>query len=255
MNRLSGNLMRAALLGGALALSSYVPQAFAGPIPTADVVTVGNTMWAQPNLFVNNTWNVMASACSSTTGACAGTVSGYDLTGWTWASQADVVTLFNHYLPTDAQLSIPGRAQITEPALTSTLYDPATLFSAGQFSPTGLFATVTGLFLGPVWPIPILSIHPGLVAFTRTQILTSAGAFEPDTPSWDALPPLSGDTGVRSVSVNVSALGKDFEAPIYGGFFYRPYTVPEPPELDLIGIGLVGLAAGRRNQKRCRRNV
>ncbi|OYV76233.1 MAG: hypothetical protein B7Z66_09780 [Chromatiales bacterium 21-64-14] len=73
------------------------------------------------------------------------------------------------------------------------------------------------------------------------------------------MPPRSGDTGLLAVSANATAPGASVETTdfwaYYGGFFFRPYTVPEPPELALIGIGLVGLAAARRNQKKCRRNA
>ncbi|XOV86722.1 MAG: hypothetical protein ACFHX7_17340 [Pseudomonadota bacterium] len=67
--------------------------------PGAQAVLLDGKEWMQLTETVNFHYNNMASACDVTTGNCQGTVTNHlgktlDLTGWTWASQRDVASLF-----------------------------------------------------------------------------------------------------------------------------------------------------------------
>jgi hypothetical protein len=64
-----------------------------------DIVVVDGKEWLQPDLFTNLSWNDINAICPE--GACAGTLNGFDMTGWTWASVDDVNTLFNYYIGAD----------------------------------------------------------------------------------------------------------------------------------------------------------
>ena len=99
MSQPTGNILRDILMSRTPLVAAYIPQASAGLISTTDIVTVDNTQWAQANLFDNLSWNDVASICPSTTGKCGGTLNGYDLNGWTWASSQDVLNLVHGYLP------------------------------------------------------------------------------------------------------------------------------------------------------------
>ena len=56
-----------------------------------DTVTVGDKEWAQVDLFYNLSWSEIDGVCSG--GTCgSGTLNGYDMTGWTWATTSDVGT-------------------------------------------------------------------------------------------------------------------------------------------------------------------
>lgn len=65
-------------------------------ISAADIVTVEGREWAQPDLFTNLSWNDINTVCPA--GVCNGTLDGYDVTGWTWASVNDVNAMFNYFI-------------------------------------------------------------------------------------------------------------------------------------------------------------
>ena len=76
--------------------------------PGLATVTVDGREWAQVEQFTNLSWNDINAICPE--GACAGTLNGYDMAGWTWASVGDVSALFNHYIGSDKFRSSLRRA-------------------------------------------------------------------------------------------------------------------------------------------------
>jgi hypothetical protein len=64
--------------------------------PELDTVSVDEKEWLQPDLFTNLSWDDINAVCPE--GACAGTLNGHDMTGWTWAKVDDLNALFNHYI-------------------------------------------------------------------------------------------------------------------------------------------------------------
>jgi hypothetical protein len=72
----------------------------ATPIEAADTVIVGAAEWAQPDLFADLSWTDIDAVCSG--GTCnAGTLNGYDMGGWLWATLEDTNRLFNSYIGSD----------------------------------------------------------------------------------------------------------------------------------------------------------
>jgi hypothetical protein len=69
-------------------------------IHEGDAVRVDDKMWAQPALFQGVTWYEINDACPGPAGACSGKLGNYDVTGWTWASGAEVTELFNDFFGT-----------------------------------------------------------------------------------------------------------------------------------------------------------
>jgi hypothetical protein len=63
--------------------------------PAQDIIKVDGKEWYQPYLFQNLSWNDINVVCPE--GECKGTLKGYDLTGWSWASMSDVQALLNYY--------------------------------------------------------------------------------------------------------------------------------------------------------------
>ena len=63
--------------------------------PVKDTIKVDGKEWYQPYLFEELSWNDVKVVCPD--GKCNGTLKGYDLTGWTWASYSDVQELLNNY--------------------------------------------------------------------------------------------------------------------------------------------------------------
>lgn len=60
-----------------------------------DVVTVDNKDWAKPADFLSSTWAEVDTVCPRLSdGICSGTLNGFDMNGWTWASVTDVRSMF-----------------------------------------------------------------------------------------------------------------------------------------------------------------
>lgn len=73
--------------------------------PITDFVVINGQDWAQLNVFVGLTWNDFNAVCPG--GVCGGSLNGYDMTGWRWASVDELNTLFNTYVPSEFALG-PG---------------------------------------------------------------------------------------------------------------------------------------------------
>jgi hypothetical protein len=90
MSKFIGRLLVVLAFGWAGSVSSQVP------ITGDDIVIVDGRDWAQVDLFTYLTWNGINAVCPG--GVCTGELNGYDVTGWAWATVADVNDLFNTYL-------------------------------------------------------------------------------------------------------------------------------------------------------------
>lgn len=67
--------------------------------PRPDTVIVNGVEWAQPSAFRNLSWYDVNNVCNAASGgACSGTLNGFDMGGFTWASIDDVNDLFNGLL-------------------------------------------------------------------------------------------------------------------------------------------------------------
>lgn len=77
-----------------LIVAAYAGRAAA--VPITDTVSVDGELWAQVDLFVGLSWSDINTVCPG--GVCGnGTLLGFDMLGWTWASTADINSLFNDY--------------------------------------------------------------------------------------------------------------------------------------------------------------
>ena len=70
------------------------------PIYLPETVLAGDKRWAQPNQFSERTWHEISSICPPPTGVCSGKLGYTDVTGWTWASSAEVAELINAFMGT-----------------------------------------------------------------------------------------------------------------------------------------------------------
>jgi hypothetical protein len=89
----------------------YIMPIFGDKLPITDTVIADGKEWAQVNLFTNKeyalvpsylwtrlSWSAIDAICpSSGGGVCNGSLNGWDMTGWTWASVDEVNSLFNSY--------------------------------------------------------------------------------------------------------------------------------------------------------------
>lgn len=66
------------------------------PIPISESIFADGLLWAQVTPFGDLTWNEINAVCPA--GDCDDGLAGFDMRGWTWASVAEVNSLFNHYI-------------------------------------------------------------------------------------------------------------------------------------------------------------
>lgn len=92
--------------------------------------------WRQVVGTTGHTWDQVGSICPTDGSTCSGSLGGLDMTGWTWASQQDVLGLFSEFAPE----IVPG-GSVGGPA-----YTLAGLGFTGVFIPTSEFYTVVGGF-------------------------------------------------------------------------------------------------------------
>mgnify|MGYP003678319429 CR=1 FL=1 len=194
--------------------------------PMSPVSVAGNE-WLQPVEFSAASWNDITAICDPDTGACSGSLLGYELTGWTWASVEAVNALFNHYLAgagvSAPRLLGPGPDIYVELGRESwvdeLLADGWQLVGEpGQDELLqGLASTLGRFYLGERRPI---SAFIGYVKVASQARQVYSGAF-------------------TDSHADRTAVGK-------GAFFYRAADVPVPGTVLLLGLALVILLSGRQ---------
>ena len=85
----------------ALIASSYTFYLMPVFKPFPDTITVDGKEWLQVERFSGLTWDEIDEVCPANSGGTCvngGTLNGYDMTAWTWASADEVYGLFNYYI-------------------------------------------------------------------------------------------------------------------------------------------------------------
>jgi hypothetical protein len=134
--------------------SCFGPICSNPPQPTLTVNASDGREWAQPIQFAGVSYADIAMACPG--GACSGILNGYDMTGWTWASGAQVRPLLVIYSVTSICPAVPCLS----------LSDPA----------GGSAAIADGFIPTQLWP---LSGGPMLDGFTSDlESVSYAGVWD-----------------------------------------------------------------------------
>ena len=96
--------------------------------------------WRQVTTTTGISWSQVASVCPTDgSGPCAGTASGRDLTGWYWASQAEVQEFFALFAPEIADLGCVGGPAYVLSGLS--------MLDGGVITPTWSYYTTFGGYL------------------------------------------------------------------------------------------------------------
>jgi hypothetical protein len=191
--------------------------ASAVPITGDDAVTVGDTEWAQPDLFAGLTWNYINTICPG--GVCDGELNGYNVTGMTWANVTDVNDLFNTLLGDD----------VIGPWPDNTL-------SGAWDSPWGSL-----LFDASFRPITSSSSQQRIEALTSKD----AGPRDAYSAYWlDITEPPGGTDRIWSAA----RVRRELPNNSIGAWLYRdaPAAAPTPATIPLLGIALAALGLSRR---------
>lgn len=204
----------------AVVLTVALSQAVSAmPITGIDTVTVGTQEWAQLDLFTNVSWNEINAQCEG--GVCGPTsqINGWDLDGWTWASDDAVVALYEEF--------------------------------AGR--PAGSFGRLVEV--DSTWaPAFMTAFRPTIREATVSRVIgNTAASFSAGDNSRGLTGIVVDDTAIGGQDVTGFFLTNfDFMAPDLGGWFYRETmnvdTVPVPATLTLFGLGLAVLGWSRRKK-------
>ncbi len=187
--------------------------------------------WLQLTDSSGLSWNDVDSVCANDGAtACTGSVGGVDISGWVWADNAQVATLFSYFLPT-------GEPQF-DPAINGYVYADFTTNSEAL----AFFSAFT-----PQWMVD--TAHE-VAGWTNS----SPNPLEPDPFGYAAIVYGVSDSQQTSeefaVAGNVST-DATVHADSIGAWLWRPdiQSVPEPSVLSLIGLGVLGLAGLRRQRR------
>ena len=215
MSKLIGRFLAAMVLG-------WAGSAAAAPI--TDIVTVNGREWAQVDLFEGLGWNDINAVCPG--GVCGnGTLNGFDVAGWSWATSSDLNTLFNHYIGF-AALG-PGPDEHRD--------DPDTfadLFFADGWRLTGILLLDSKITAG--YSADSASYWSMMFAIRDTALICSALYCSPDARDYDA--------AYTNFDLQVTLPNN-----LLGAWFARtPAEVPGPTTLSLFGLALALLRYRRK---------
>jgi hypothetical protein len=184
-----------------------------------DTVTVDGTKWAQVDLFRNVSWNTWNAACPA--GACipGSSVGGYDMTGWTWASAAQVIGLFEFVSGLTADAT-PDGGVVQE---LNSIWAPELLT---MFRPTS-----TSYWFGHRYIAGLIS--------------TDSNDTEWDRGGVASLGDLKAQDRIDYGKTDDDAIVKRVAAYHNGAWVVQSASIPEPSTLAIFGLGLMGLALRR----------
>ena len=213
------------LIGRLLVVLAFGWAGHVAAAPIADIATVDGKNWAQVDLFVGLSWSDINNVCPA--GVCGnGTLFGFEMLGWTWASTEDINNLFNYYSvnssnPVSNLLGPGPDYDVTESSGPNSY---AQLFFADGWRATSHVFSGSHETMGRTSDSPayFAGIGMGPSPFTPFGITIMAGTNYTDT-FWNP-----------------------------GAWFSRPdpaAAIPLPATLPLLPLGLAALGFSRRKRK------
>jgi hypothetical protein len=188
-----------------------------------NTVTVDSTEWAQANDFQNLSWNDIDAVCSG--GSCSGTLNGFNMSGWTWASPDETNALFNSYL---ADAGVGGSNLLSGANDFYTEVDSA--WGPAFFADFDSTSVIGGFSIGG-FPNVLTGEFLALTSLERHTVNISNYVYG-----------VVGPDGVYNEEL-VGPQWADLKGDI-GGIFYR--QIPLPSTIFLIGLGLLSFGVSRK---------
>lgn len=204
-------------------LAVAVGAGHAGAGPITDTVMVNGREWAQVDLFVGLSWSGINSVCPG--GVCGnGTLMGFDMLGWTWASTEELNSLFNYYSGNSSDpnpnLLGPGPGRVNTESTVPNSY--AQLFYLDGWRPTS-------------------------TVFFESRETMGRTADSPDYFAGIGVSPSFLGPGTSNMA------GTNYSDAFWnpGAWFSRPdpAAVPSPATVTLLVIGLAALGHHRRPRR------
>ncbi len=198
---------------------------------SANAVILDNREWRQVADTTNITWNQMATACDIVTGACSGSVAGVDVTGWIWADDTAMASLFE--VVTGAPTGTFDVEQFN--------YSERSVTWADDFIDTDGAGSDIGLF-DATWQYTVNQARDFTVfGLTRNLVNGSADRsyirFAEDS--------IRGDVNAAIIG---NPVGLDIARGHTGHWLYKEASVPAPATFVLLSIAIAGL--GYRTQRK-----
>jgi len=196
----------------------------------AHAVMVGTTDWMQVTDTRGYSWNDFDTIFDTSTGLCdvAGCLLGgtVDVTGYQWASSADVAGLFQAYGAGDGTAP-PEFGQNVGVSLTPGAFDALFADFTPTASNTTSFQAIQGFTRESAWyPYTGQDVAVALVAVRHIANIDNN-----NDEYWR-----------QAASMSYTNNG-------YGGWLYKAAAVPEPASLFLLLMGLVSLKLIRQKQR------
>lgn len=190
-------------------------------------VVIGSRDWREVTDTVNFTYNNLASVCDVVTGACSGPATNHvgttvDLSGWVWASAADMASLFGLITAAPPNTFDPLQIGFSQPKSYTWASDFIDHDGAGP--DTGLFAATHSFSAVD---------H---VVFGLTRTLVADGTADRSYIR---------DSDVNNLAVVGNPVGVDIARSHTGMWLFREVAVPSPGSIGILLAGLFCLMLRR----------
>jgi hypothetical protein len=181
----------------------------------ASTIEVNGDVWLQPGEFSGVSYAEISAVCDELTGLCNGSLGGYSLSGWEWASPDDLNELFNYYIS-----GVTGSSPL----------GPGQDFYFGSFPDAG---SIADAFYADFVPTSTTTLPSKETWGFMAGVSDVAGSF-----NW------ADDIGANIVIADTGVWG--FAGPSsYTGGWFKQVDIPLPGTISLLALALVFL--GRRH--------